>query len=136
MQDYQSLCHSRWDRKCHVVFISIKCKKRIFGALRPHLGEIFRELASQKSQIVEGDLKGDHVHICISIPPTFEVSNVVRFFKGKALLRLHEILVGDRETSRVKYFGREALSRRLVWMKQWCGRTSVIRRMKINATTR
>ncbi len=74
MQEYQSLSHSRWDCKYHVVFIPKKRKKRIFGALRPHLGEIFRELAKQKeSEIVEGHLMGDHVHICISIPPKFGV---------------------------------------------------------------
>ena len=49
MPDYQSLSHSRWDCKYHVVFIPKKRKKRIFGALRPHLGEIFRELARQRS---------------------------------------------------------------------------------------
>jgi len=89
MQDYQSLSHSRWDCKYHVVFIPKKRKKRIFGVLRPHLGEIFRELARQKeSQIVEGHLMGDHVHICISIPPKFAVSNVVGFLKGKSAIAI------------------------------------------------
>lgn len=61
MQEYQSLSHSRWNCKYHVVFIPKKRKKRIFGALRPHLGEIFRELAKQKeSEIVKGHLMGDH----------------------------------------------------------------------------
>lgn len=45
MKEYQSLSHTRWDCKYHVVFIP---KKRIFGVLRKHLGEIFRELAKQK----------------------------------------------------------------------------------------
>lgn len=83
MQDYQSLSHSRWDCKYHVVFIPKKRKRRIFGALRQHLGEIFWELAKQKeSQIVEGHLMGDHVHMCISIPPKLAVSHVVGFIKG------------------------------------------------------
>ena len=89
MQDYQSLSHSRWDCKYHVVFIPKKRKKRIFGVLRQHLGEIFRELAKQKeSQIVEGHLMGDHVHMCISIPPKLAVSHVVGYIKGKSAIAI------------------------------------------------
>ena len=89
MQDYQSLSHSRWDCKYHVVFIPKKRKKRIFGVLRQHLGEIFRELAKQKeSQIVEGHLMGDHVHMCISIPPKLAVSHVVGNIKGKSAIAI------------------------------------------------
>ena len=89
MPDYQSLSHSRWDCKYHVVFILKKRKKRIFGALRQHLREIFRELARQKeSQIVEGHLMGDHVHMCISIPPKLAVSHVVGYIKGKSAIAI------------------------------------------------
>ena len=89
MQDYQSLSHSRWDCKYHVVFIPKKRKKWIFGVLRQHLGEIFRELAKQKeSQIVEGHLMGDHVHMCISIPPKLAVSHVVGYIKGKSAIAI------------------------------------------------
>ena len=89
MQEYQSLSHSRWDCKYHVVFIPKKRKKRIFGVLRQHLGEIFRELAKQKeSQIVEGHLMGDHVHMCISIPPKLAVSHVVGYIKGKSAIAI------------------------------------------------
>jgi putative transposase len=70
MKEYQSLSHTRWDCKYHVVFIPKKRKKKIFETLRRHLGEIFRELAMQKdSQVVEGHLMSDHVHMCLSIPP-------------------------------------------------------------------
>ena len=83
MKEYQSLSHTRWQCKSHVVFISKKRKKKIFEALRRHLGEIFRELAKQKeSQVVEGHLMGDHVHLCLSIPPKYAVSNEVGFIKG------------------------------------------------------
>jgi hypothetical protein len=62
MKEYQSLRHTRWDCKYHVVFIPKRRKKRIFGVLRRHLGEIFREVASHKeSQIVERHMMGDHV---------------------------------------------------------------------------
>jgi len=78
MKEYQSLSHTRWDCKYHVVFIPKRRRKAIYGALRKNLGEIFRELALQREcKIVEGHLMRDHVHICLSIPPKLSVSNVV-----------------------------------------------------------
>ena len=58
-----------------MVFIPKKRKKKTFEVLRRHLGKLFRELARQKeSQVVEGHLMGDHVHMCLSIPPKYAVS--------------------------------------------------------------
>jgi putative transposase len=89
MKEYQSLSHTRWDCKYHVVFIPKKRKKKIFEALRRHLGEIFRELAKQKdSEVVEGHLMSDHVHMCLSIPPKYAVSNVVGYLKGKSAIAI------------------------------------------------
>jgi putative transposase len=57
--------------------------------LRKHLGDIFHSLASQKeSKIVEGHLMSDHVHLCISIPPKYAVSNVVGYIKGKSAIQI------------------------------------------------
>src|SRR5690554_5552043 len=87
MKEYQSLSHTRWDCKYHVVFIPKRRKKRIFGALRRHLGEVFHELAAQKeSKIVEEHVMPDHIHMCISIPPKYAVSNVVGYLKGKSAI--------------------------------------------------
>ena len=89
MKEYQSLSHTRWNCKYHVVFIPKKRKKKIFGVLRQHLGEIFHELARhQESKIVEGHLMPDHVHICISIPPKYAVSKVVGYIKGKSAIAI------------------------------------------------
>ena len=89
MKEYQSLSHTRRECKYHVVFIPKKRKKKIFDGLRRHLGEIFRELAKQKdSQVVEGHLMADHVHMCLSIPPKYAVSNVVGFIKGKSAIAI------------------------------------------------
>ncbi|NMM26796.1 MAG: IS200/IS605 family transposase [Glaciimonas sp.] len=89
MKEYQSLSHMRWDCKYHVVFIPKRRKKAIFGALRQHLVEIFRELALQKeAKVVEGYLMPDHVHMCLSIPPKHSVSNVVGFIKGKSAISI------------------------------------------------
>jgi putative transposase len=89
MKEYQSLEHTRWDCKYHVVFIPKRRRKVIFGKLRSALGEIFHELASHKeSKILEGHLMGDHVHMCISIPPKYAVSNVMGYIKGKSAIQI------------------------------------------------
>ena len=67
---YQSLSHSKWDCKYHVVFVPKRRRNVIFGKTRRHLGQIFHALARQKEcQIIEGHLMPDHVHMCIAIPP-------------------------------------------------------------------
>ena len=89
MYDSQSLSHTMWECKYHIVWIPKYRKKTIFGALRKHLGEIFRELARQKeSKILEGHLMSDHVHILLSIPPKYSVSQVVGFIKGKSAIQI------------------------------------------------
>lgn len=80
MREYQSLSHTRWNCKYHVVFIPKRRRKVMFGQLRKHLGSIFHGLAKQRGcEIVEGHLMADHVHMCLSIPPKYAVSNVVGF---------------------------------------------------------
>ena len=70
MKEYQSLSHTRWDCKYHIVFIPKRRKKVIFGALRKHLGEDFQGAGpAQGVEVVEGHLMPDHVHMCVSIPP-------------------------------------------------------------------
>ena len=89
MRDYQSLSHTLWDCKYHVVYIPKKRKKRVFGVVRKELGAMLHELASHKeSRIVEGHLMPDHIHMCISIPPKYSVSNVVGYLKGKSAIQI------------------------------------------------
>ncbi len=95
MKNYESLSHTRYDCKYHVVFIPKYRRKKIYGAIRRHLGEIFHELAKQKeSRILEGHLKGGHVHRCISIPPKFAVSSEVGFMKGKSAISIARNFLG------------------------------------------
>ena len=95
MKEYQSLSHTRLDCKYHVVFIPKRRKKTIFGALRRHLGEVFRELARHKeAEVVEGHLMPDHVHMCISIPPKIAVANVVGYMKGKSAITIARRFAG------------------------------------------
>ena len=102
MRDYQSLSHTRWDCKYHVVFIP-KCRRReIYGAIRQHFGEIFHELAKQKEcRILEGHLMPDHVHMCISIPPKYSVSYVMGFIKGKSAISVARKFRGRQKRSAV-----------------------------------
>ena len=86
---YQSLSHSRWNCKFHVVFVPKRRRKSLFGNIRTKLGPIFHELARQKEcRIVEGHLSGDHVHMCIEIPPKHAVASVIGFLKGKSAIAI------------------------------------------------
>ena len=78
MYDSQSLSHTKWECKYHIVWIPKYRKKALFVELRKYLGEILRELAKQKEcEVLEGHLMPDHVHIMLSIPPKYSVSQVV-----------------------------------------------------------
>jgi putative transposase len=89
MYDEQSLSHTKWDCKYHVIWIPKYRKKAIFGDLRKYLGEIFRELARQKEcTVIEGHLMPDHVHIMLAIPPKYSVAQVVGFIKGKSAIQI------------------------------------------------
>ena len=92
-----------------IVFIPKKRKKKIFGALRKHLGEIFRELAKHReAEVEEGHLMPDHMHIYLSIPPKYAVSNVVGYIsKARAQSTSRGSLVVERGISPGKHSGRE-----------------------------
>ena len=89
----------------HLIFIPKCRKKKIYGALRHHLGEIFHGLAKQKeATIEEGHLHSDHVHMCISIPPKYAVANVVGFLKGKSAVRIHRQLLRERRMTGLSFW--------------------------------
>ena len=89
MNTVQSLCHSVWDCKYHVVWIP-KCRRKIlFGRIRKHVGDVIRELARQReSQVLEGHLCVDHVHVYLAIPPKYAVAQVVGYIKGKSAIHI------------------------------------------------
>lgn len=89
MNEYQSLSHTKWECKYHVVFIPKSRRKVLYGQLRQYLGEMFRELARQKeSRVEEGHLQADHVHMLLSIPPKYAVAQVVGYLKGKSAIHI------------------------------------------------
>jgi putative transposase len=97
MDEQASLNHTKWECKYHVVCIP-KCRRRtLYQELRRYLGEVFRRLAEQKeSQIEEGHLRPDHVHMMIAIPPKYAVSQVIGYIKGKSAIHLARVY-GERK---------------------------------------
>jgi putative transposase len=93
--DVSSLSHAVWECKYHIVWIPKYRKKTLYGQLRKYLGEVFRRLARQKeSEVVEGHLMLDHVHMLISVPPKYAVSQVVGFMKGKSAIHIARTFMG------------------------------------------
>jgi len=95
--EQQSLNHTKWECKYHVVFIP-KCRRKVlYKELRPHLGEVFRSLTEQKEcRVEEGHLMPDHVHMLLSVPPKYAVSQVVGYIKGKSAIHLARTYGGRR----------------------------------------
>jgi putative transposase len=92
MDEHESLNHTKWECKYHVVFIPKCRRKTLYVQLRQYLGDVFRRLAEQKeSRIEEGHLMPDHVHMMIAIPPKYAVSQVVGFIKGKSAIHLARV---------------------------------------------
>ena len=97
MDEAENLSHTKWQCKYHVVFIPKCRRKTLYRQLRRYLGEVFRGLAEQKeSRIEEGHLMPDHVHMMISIPPKYAVSQVVGYIKGKSAIHLARVY-GERK---------------------------------------
>ena len=86
---YQSLSHSKWDCKYHVVFVPKYRSQALYGEIRRQLGPVFHELARQKEcQIIEGHLMPDHVHMRIAILLKYAVASVIGFIKGKSAIAI------------------------------------------------
>ena len=95
MSDFESLSHSRWDCKYHVVFVP-KCRKHeLFGRIREILGPVFHDLAQEKNcKILEGHMLIDHVHMMIKIPPKYAVSSIIGYVKGKSAIAVARQFAG------------------------------------------
>ena len=97
MNTFESLKHTTWECKYHIVFIPKYRKKVLYQQLRRELGAVFRDLAQrQESEIIEGHLMGDHVHMLISIPPKHSVSSLMGFLKGKSAIHIARVYAGRR----------------------------------------
>jgi putative transposase len=96
VKDSQTLSRTRWECKYHVGFIPKGRRKALYSPLRTAWGGVFRELArQQESKVEEGHLRPDPVHMLLSIPPQYAVSQVVGYRKGKSALSIARIFGGQ-----------------------------------------
>ena len=101
----ESLRHTHWECKCHLVWIP-KCRRKVlYGQLRKHLGEVLRDLVFHQkvSRILEGHLKADHVHL-VSIPPKYSLAQVDGFIKGKSAIHIARTYLGRRKNYHGMHF--------------------------------
>lgn len=104
---YQSLAHSKYECKYHVVFVPKYRRKALYGELRRQLGPILHELAKQKDcQLLEGHLMPDHVHMCIVIPPKQAVASVIGFLKGKSAIAMARLQGKERSFAGEHFWAR------------------------------
>ena len=86
-----SLSHTKWMCKYHIVFTPKYRRKIIYNQYRDSLGEIFRQLCSYKGvEIIEGHLMPDHVHMLVSVPPKLSVASFMGYLKGKSALMMFD----------------------------------------------
>jgi putative transposase len=106
MNGYQSLNHTKWEWKYHIVWISkYRKKKKLYADLRKILGEVLKGLAGHReSTIVEGHLMIDHVHVLIEIPPKYSVAQVVGYIKGKSAIHITRTFEGRQKNFTGQHF--------------------------------
>lgn len=116
MHDDNSLNHTKWECKYHIVWISMYRKKVLFGRIRKEMGAELRRLAKNREcEIVEGHMMPDHIHILIAIPPKHSVSSVVGYIKGKSAIYIARRFLG-RERN---FTGQEFLGSRVLCEYRW-----------------
>ena len=91
MKDNNSLAHTKWNCKYHVVFAPKYRRQAIYGKLRGEIGQILRRLCEQKGiEIIEANACPDHIHMLVSIPPKISVSYAIGYLKGKSSLMIFD----------------------------------------------
>jgi len=86
-----SLAHTVWECKYHIVWVPKRRRKVIFGQLRREIGIIIRRLCKYKGiEMMEGNTGIDHIHILVSIPPKYSVSMITGYLKGKSAMIVFE----------------------------------------------
>lgn len=89
--DSQSLSHTKWNCKYHIVFAPKYRRQEIYGKLREDIGKILRQLCEMKKvEIIEAEACPDHIHLLVSIPPSLSVSQFVGYLKGKSSLMIFD----------------------------------------------
>jgi putative transposase len=105
MDDTESLAHTKWECKYHVVWIPKYRRQALYAELRKYLGPVLRELARQREAVVEeGHLQLDHVHMLLSIPPKYAVAQVLGYIKGKSAIHIARTYLGRRQNFTGQHF--------------------------------
>ena len=91
MKDNNSLAHTTWNCKYHIVFASKYRRQAIYGKYKASIGQIIRELCQRKGvEIIEANACRDHIHMLVSIPPKLSVSTFKGYLKGKSSLLIFD----------------------------------------------
>ena len=91
MHDNNSLAHTSWNCKYHIVFAPKYRRKVIYGKIKVDIGRMLRKLCEYKGvEIIEAEACTDHIHMLVSIPPKYSVSQIVGYLKGKSSLMIFE----------------------------------------------
>ena len=91
MSGNQSLSHTKWNCKYHIVFAPKYCRQIIYNKLKEDIGKILRQLCEQKKvEIHEANACKDHIHMLVSIPPNLSVSSFMGYLKGKNSLMIFD----------------------------------------------
>ena len=91
MKDNDSLAHTTWNCKYHIVFAPKYRRQAIYGQLRADIGKILRMLCERKGiEIIEAECCSDHIHMLVKIPPKYSVSQIVGYLKGKSSLMIFD----------------------------------------------
>ena len=105
MNDVSSVSQRRGDCNYPVVWIPKYRRKSLYGQLRQYLGQIFKDLArSRESEVLEGHMVVDHVHMLISIPPKYAVAQVIGYIKGKSAIHIARNYLGHRRNFTGQHF--------------------------------
>ena len=89
--DKESLSHTSWNCKYHIVFAPKYRRQIIYGKIKADIGKILRMLCERKEiEILEAELCKDHVHMLVKIPPKYSVSSIVGYLKGKSSLMIFD----------------------------------------------
>ena len=91
MKDKNSLAHTTWNCKYHIVFAPKYRRQAIYGKYKVSIGQIIRELCERKGvEIIEANACRNHIHLLVSIPPKLSVSAFMGYLKGKSSLMIFD----------------------------------------------
>ncbi len=121
LRHWKNQSHVRWYCHYHVVIVPKYRKKVMYGVLRKVIGQILREVCERyEIKVVEGNVRRDHVHMCLEIPPKYSVSEVIGKLKGKTTILLHQ-----------RYGRQKNMKGQNFWSRGYCVSTTGLAEAKV-----